>query len=534
MPADHQPASDSLPDLRPTPADAPADPDSPRLSSPNSGWADTPPQPDTSQDALLAQKLQDDDTAAAAAPPLVGEPVLAAAAPAGGPARLAEDDTWHDVSFLALFVCGFGGFVACCGLVLQEHGINFPKDMKVNSDRDVACWVALLCTAAAVSGSLAGIAMWLLKRWPLHMTYVMVSIQVGLLAALTFVMLALGQLYSAMLLLLLSLLLGLWAYLVRDMMPFAAALISIAGCVMTEHPSTIGLSLASLVPQTGLLVLALLAVLSISSSLDDGHDHGMSGQVVFIAFGWFWSSQVIRNVVHMSCAGVTVVWYFGIRVVSPLMHGFCRATTKSFGSICLGSLLVAVVQTMRFMVNMQRENAPFLASCLDCLLSCVENVLKMMNKFAFTYIAIYSSSFCDAASNVWDLLKERGFDLVINNDITETVFMMAAICVALLTALIVGLAAVVAKVGGALLLTFAAGVIGFVVCSLTLAPLDSSVATLFVCFAEDPAQLNATSPALNGQLHQAWAQGLGEEDWSVRMHTTRYAAAPVHTAYPVP
>ena len=42
-------------------------------------------------------------------------------------------------------------------------------------------------------------------------------------------MLALGQLYSAMLLLLLSLLLGLWAFLVRDMMPFAAALISIAG-----------------------------------------------------------------------------------------------------------------------------------------------------------------------------------------------------------------------------------------------------------------------------------------------------------------
>merc|ERR1712086_1215679 len=87
----------------------------------------------------------------------------------------------------------------------------------------------------------------------------------------------------------------------------------------------------------------------------------------------------------------------------------------------------------------------------------------MMNNFAFTcalcllrekgrksavcrYIAIYSSSFCDAASNVWDLLKERGFDLVINNDITESVFMMAAICVALLTALIVGLAAVVAKV----------------------------------------------------------------------------------------
>ena len=64
LPADHQPASDSLPDLRPTPADAPADPDSPRLSSPNSGWADT------SQDALLAQKLQDDETAAAAAPPL--------------------------------------------------------------------------------------------------------------------------------------------------------------------------------------------------------------------------------------------------------------------------------------------------------------------------------------------------------------------------------------------------------------------------------------------------------------------------------
>ena len=52
----------------------------------------------------------------------------------------------------------------------------------------------------------------------------------------------------------------------------------------------------------------------------------------------------------------------------------------------------------------------------------------MINKFAFTYIAVYGVSFCDAASDVWELIKERGFDLIINDDITENVYTRITVC----------------------------------------------------------------------------------------------------------
>ena len=41
-------------------------------------------------------------------------------------------------------------------------------------------------------------------------------------------------------------------------------------------------------------------------------------------------------------------------------------------------------------------------------------------------------------------------------------------------------------------------------CALTLSAMDSGVATLFVCFAEDPQQLAVTRPDLHAQLKAAW------------------------------
>ena len=71
-----------------------------------------------------------------------------------------------------------------------------------------------------------------------------------------------------------------------------------------------------------------------------------------------------------------------------------------------------------------------------------------------------------------------------------------------------------------------------VVALLALAPMDSAVATLFVCFAEDPRQLHITSPDLSAKLGLAWVAAFGEEDWDVRMASTR-DAPPVYQAHPV-
>jgi len=473
-----------------------------------------------------------------AAPPpaaTVGEPI-----PQANTGRFREPTACHDIPFLILFVLTFGGFIACATTALVQHdGVKFPDGLKVDDDKDIAGWISLLTVGAALGGVLALLSMSLLRRWPEQTVNVTLFTQLGLLCVLTCVCIVFGALYAGFMLLILSLLFGLWLYLVRTRIPFAAAMLQIAGRISEEHSSMTTLAVLSLLPQILFLGLAVSAMLSLSNAIDDKQrdsaaNNKYAAQILFLALGWFWISQVIRNVVHMSCASVSVTWYNSLDIMSPILDGLKRACGKSFGSICMGSLFVAMVQTLRFIVHTQ-SNDSFLASCLDCLLSCIEEILRMINKFAFTYIAVYGVSFCDAASDVWELIKERGFDLIINDDITENVLTMLAVIVGLITAVLVGLVALIAGVPSPGLLCLLSGVLAVVVALMALAPIDSAVATLFVCFAEDPGQLHARSPELSAKLSSAWVQHWGQDDWNVRMASTRNGPPPqsVYQAHPV-
>ncbi len=79
-----------------------------------------------------------------------------------------------------------------------------------------------------------------------------------------------------------------------------------------------------------------------------------------------------------------------------IKDSFVRATTASFGSICFGSLLVAIIQTLRTMVENARSDndneggSAFLLCILDCLLRCLEDMLEYFNKFAYIYVGMVS------------------------------------------------------------------------------------------------------------------------------------------------
>ena len=79
-----------------------------------------------------------------------------------------------------------------------------------------------------------------------------------------------------------------------------------------------------------------------------------------------------------------------------IKDSFVRATTSSFGSICFGSLLVAIIQTLRAMVQSARSDnntdgcAAFLLCLVECLLRCLEGVLEYFNKFAYIYVGMVS------------------------------------------------------------------------------------------------------------------------------------------------
>jgi hypothetical protein len=77
-----------------------------------------------------------------------------------------------------------------------------------------------------------------------------------------------------------------------------------------------------------------------------------------------------------------------VPVTNPTAKSAKRALTTSFGSICYGSLIIALIQTLRQIVQSSAEQARqegglfalFCLYCVDCILSIIESIIQYFNK----------------------------------------------------------------------------------------------------------------------------------------------------------
>ena len=67
---------------------------------------------------------------------------------------------------------------------------------------------------------------------------------------------------------------------------------------------------------------------------------------------------------------------------SAVIQSFIRTVTTSFGSICFGSLLVAILQALRAIANLaQAEGDGGIGVCIaECILGCLQAILEYFNK----------------------------------------------------------------------------------------------------------------------------------------------------------
>ena len=109
------------------------------------------------------------------------------------------------------------------------------------------------------------------------------------------------------------------------------------------------------------------------------------GLIVFITFAGYWITEWIKNTMHSTVAGVYGSWFFCSGKPGGMPSGatrgaFRRAMTYSFGSISLGSLVVALINMLRQAVSIaQNQNAAdgnFVASIAFCVLGCLVSLLE--------------------------------------------------------------------------------------------------------------------------------------------------------------
>jgi len=313
-----------------------------------------------------------------------------------------------------------------------------------------------------------------------------------------------------------------YAKTVWSRIPFAAVNMSTAIAAIRANFGVV--LFAYLFPIIGVfwMILWLVAFLGVydtvytSGAADGSSSGGVAYGYLFLVFlSMFFTEQVLENCVQCTICGVVGTWW-----VAPQDNGFCsgavcgsfvRTMTTSFGSICFGSLLVAIVRALEQMARQAGgEEVGILACIAQCLLSCLAGFLEYFNKWAFVYVGIYGFGYIEAGKNVIQLFKNRGWEAIIADDLVGNVVTLTSLA----TGAAMGGIALALETStdwfsnvpdNAPIIAFLIGfILGTAITAILLSTIASGVNAVIVMFADAPAELEKNYPEISHNMRSKW------------------------------
>lgn len=423
--------------------------------------------------------------------------------------RVVTKPPYQDVVFMVIFLIHVG-LILLLAFALGAPALSSDNEEAAAVKDDVSAAhpiVGLLVVTAIIGGILSALWVTFLHRNAKSIIkctlYTSVVVELIIAVATMFVSPAAGVIF-----LLIALFTMYYVYLVRNRIPFASANLSAACAAVERYPNVLWAACAAVVVQVAWIALWALAFFGVeANSLGDGY---ICEFLMLCSF--FWGLFVVKNVVHCTTAGSVGSWWFVAAPQSPVWGALRRACTTSFGSICFGSLIVAVLSALRAMINSARRGARgrrgggLALACAACFVRCVERLMEYFNHWAFVQVALYGKDFRTAGGDALRIFKERGWTQIINDNLISRALILGCFMVGTVTSVVgAGWAASSDDDSG---YVFAAAFLGFLIgfgmCMIVSSVIDSAVATVFVCFAEHPDALAATHPSHLNALVQAW------------------------------
>jgi len=424
--------------------------------------------------------------------------------------KFPDESPYRDVLFAVIFIFHLIGF-----LVLFVFGVVKYKGLPENPTndditplnwREIRAFIGICVGCAGFSFVVSFLYIQLVRRFARQMiigTLIATAVFCIVNAIMVFVS---GYIWGGVILLIFALLQVFFYFIWRSRIPFASTVLKTVATVVQEYPATSYTAYASLVVHFIWIFLWACTVIFVQAFAPDVY----YTLAAFLILSFYWTTQVIKNVVHVTVSGTVATWYFMKGTVgippNPTMKALRRACTYSFGSICLGSLLVAAIQTLRAIINGVRNRANNLVlAIIDCLLSCLEGIFLYFNKYAYTQVAIYGKTYCTAARDTWQLIKSHGVEAIINDDLISGVLTMGAILGGLTCGIFGGVLGWFVLPHYWISTAVAGGLIGFTFVLLTMEVIDSGVSTIFVSFAMDPEALRRNDPELYEKFRERYA-----------------------------
>lgn len=425
-----------------------------------------------------------------------------------------QTPAWRDLWAAVLYYIGLAAFLGIAFVNIKYLGENAGS---VGDSEFGKLLTSLLISSVSAAFGAAAVAAGLLfsiYKAPeatitfCYMALIALSVVAGI------VMIVMGSVLGGIIFLIIA---GFDAFLYfmwRKYIPFTAVLLRWTTRTLGEYPAMLTANFGVVMTLT-VQTIAVLASLVGAALMQENKVRTTAwtkGASIYTIFWLFWSEEVMRNVARVTTSGVFACRYFlgfnSPQAPNPTAESFKRATTYSFGSICFGSLLVAIVTFLRFLLNSSNDRDTLAGAIVDCFLSMLESLMKYFNTYAFTQVAIYGKSYIEAAKSTWELVKSHGIDGIINDNLTGSVIALGSFITAIVGGLLAVLTYFIMNGGGQELIfaflvgLLAAGMVSF--CALGV--ISSGVTTFFVCLAEDPAALQRSDPETHREVSSRYSQ----------------------------
>ncbi|CAO3595704.1 unnamed protein product [Absidia cylindrospora] len=431
--------------------------------------------------------------------------------------------SYHDVWALILWILNVGAFIGVSVLALQLYSSNYAiTGGGVQSSTQYSgltfdtSTFRIFGLAAVVGFGLSLLYLVLVNAIPRLMIYITFIASIIIYFGVT-IYYFVQHYYSAAIVFLVFAVLYLFSFFWwRKRIPFATEMLVSTINVMKKHPSTLLIGIVTLIIQTAFSMWFMLTVVGTYQRFysTTSNNARLNLAMVFLVFSFYWTSQVISYVAYTTLAGIYASVYFNTGP-HPTIPSLRRSLTTSFGTICFGSLLIALVNFLRYFISMARgaTDNPFLGFILcivDCIVGCFQGFFEWFNNYAFSGVAIYGKSYIQSAKRTWTLIKDRGIEAIINDNLINNVLFLGGLLVGVLCSLLGYLYLTISRpafnqTGNmtpvVVMMCFIVGISMFSTISMVI---SSGVSTTFVCLAEDPQALQRTQPDLFERIRQTW------------------------------
>jgi choline transporter-like protein 2/4/5 len=147
----------------------------------------------------------------------------------------------------------------------------------------------------------------------------------------------------------------------------------------------------------------------------------MRAMLAYHFFVWLWTNQLVQAIGMCSISGAVCQWYFESKRVfepevpkNPVLKSIHAALRFHIGSLCFGSLIIAVVQFIRACLvyidqntkNLQKSNflLKVMMKVVQCCMWCLEKCIKFIARNAYIMVALKGKGFCKSAKDSFFLL----------------------------------------------------------------------------------------------------------------------------------